>query len=181
MARPRLIRDRFIAGHNSCEMRRHLHSVPPETPIQDIINRCRVWESHVDSAVRRISKPGPDTIFPTYAVSNPDGRVDVLRVAAVATPQSTPDQVEGFFRQLLASAAAALAPTPKPEPSAVDQLLQSPLMENQARQPAPAATTGSAGLETLFQNLAPVWQSRPGPIQRDWNAVVCVFLRQGGP
>ena len=31
-ARLRLIRDRFIAGHSSCELRRYLDSVPPETP-----------------------------------------------------------------------------------------------------------------------------------------------------
>ena len=30
-ARLRLIRDRFIAGHSSCELRRQLDSVPPET------------------------------------------------------------------------------------------------------------------------------------------------------
>ena len=30
-ARLRLIRDRFIAGHRSCELRRYLDSVPPET------------------------------------------------------------------------------------------------------------------------------------------------------
>ena len=47
-ARLRLIRDRFIAGHNSCELSRHLDSVPPETPIRDIVDRCRVWESHAD-------------------------------------------------------------------------------------------------------------------------------------
>ena len=32
-ARLRLNRDRFIAGHSSCELRRYLDSVPPETPI----------------------------------------------------------------------------------------------------------------------------------------------------
>ena len=48
-ARLRLIRDRFIAGHNSCELRRHLDSVPPETPIRDIVDWCRVWKSHADS------------------------------------------------------------------------------------------------------------------------------------
>ena len=32
-ARLRLIRDRFIAGHSSCELCRNLDSVPPETPI----------------------------------------------------------------------------------------------------------------------------------------------------
>ena len=109
-------------------------------------------------------------------MSDPDGRVDDLRVAAVATPQSTPDQVEVFFRRLLASTAATPAPTQKPGPPAVDQLLECLMAETQARQPAPA--TGSVGLETLLQNLlsgslAPVWQSRTGPIPRDWNMVVC--------
>ena len=85
-----------MAGHNSCELRRHLDSVPPETPLRDIVDRCRVWESHADSDVRRARKPGPDTGLPAYTVSEPDGRVDDLRVAAVATPQSTPDQVEVF-------------------------------------------------------------------------------------
>ena len=50
-ARLRLIRDRFIAGHSSCELRRHLDSVPPETPITDVVDRFRIWESPVGSRV----------------------------------------------------------------------------------------------------------------------------------
>ena len=141
-----------------------------------------MWESHADSDVRRTSKPGPDTGFPAYTLSDPDGRVDDLRVAALATPQSTPDQVEGLFRRLLASTAATPTPTLKPEPPAIDQRL---MMETQARQPAPVATTGSAGLETLLQNLisgrlAPVRQSRSGPIRQDWNTVVCLSCSKPG-
>ena len=41
--RLRLIRDRFIAGHGSCELRRHLDT--PDTPLRDIVDRCRVWET----------------------------------------------------------------------------------------------------------------------------------------
>ena len=94
-ARLCLIRDRFIAGYNSCELRRHLDSVPPETPIRDIVDRFRVWESNTDLNVRRANKLRPEK--PCQAsVSDPDGRVDDLRVAAVATPQSTSDQVEFF-------------------------------------------------------------------------------------
>ena len=37
ITRLRLIRDRFIAGHDSCALRRHLDSVAPETPIRDIV------------------------------------------------------------------------------------------------------------------------------------------------
>ena len=40
-ARLRIIRDRFIAGHTSCELRRHLDSVAPETPNRVIVDRCR--------------------------------------------------------------------------------------------------------------------------------------------
>ena len=69
-ARLRLIRDRFIAGHSSCELQRHLDSVPPETPIRDVVDRCRVWESHADPAVRRVSKPNPDPIYPAYVVGD---------------------------------------------------------------------------------------------------------------
>ena len=47
-ARTLMVRDRFISGHRDCELRRHLDSVPPDTPIQDIVDRCRVWESHSD-------------------------------------------------------------------------------------------------------------------------------------
>ena len=50
-ARLRMIRDRFIAGHESCDLRRYLDCVPPDTPLRDIVDRCRVWESHGDPEV----------------------------------------------------------------------------------------------------------------------------------
>ena len=124
-ARLRLIRDCFIAGHSSCELRRNLDSVPPETPIRDVVDRCRVWESHADPETRRVSKPGLEPVYPAYVVSESDKGVDDLRVVAVATPQSKPDQVDIFFRRLLASAAAPTpVPTLVPEPPAVERLLQ---------------------------------------------------------
>ena len=45
-ARNWMIRDRFIAAQRSCGLHRHLDCVPPDTPIRDIVDRCRVWESH---------------------------------------------------------------------------------------------------------------------------------------
>ena len=80
-ARLRLIRDRFIAGHSSCELLRHLDSVPPpppETPIRDVVDRCRVWESHADPAVRLVSKPSPDPIYPAYVVGNADKISEII-------------------------------------------------------------------------------------------------------
>ena len=116
-ARLRFIRDRFVAGHNSCELRRHLDSVPPETPIQDIVDRCRVWESHADSDVRRASKPGPDQTVPTYMVSGSDRRMDDLRVAAVTTPVYAGSVGDLASRRLLAGTPAP-APAPNPEAGA---------------------------------------------------------------
>ena len=43
-ARLQLIRDRFIAGHSSCELRRQLDSVSPETPIWDVVTLPRLGE-----------------------------------------------------------------------------------------------------------------------------------------
>ena len=100
-ARLRLIRDRFIAGHSSCELRRHLDSVPPETPIRDVVDRCRVWESHADPAVHRVSKPSPDLIYPAYVVGDSDSISETTRVAAVTRPRSGPDQLEDLLRRLL--------------------------------------------------------------------------------
>ena len=72
MARLRLIRDRFIAGHSNCDLRRHLDSVSPETPIRDVVDRCRVWESLADPALHRISKPNPYPTYPAYALGESD-------------------------------------------------------------------------------------------------------------
>ena len=41
-----MVRDRFIEGQAECALRRHLDSLKPETPMSDIVDSCRVWESH---------------------------------------------------------------------------------------------------------------------------------------
>ena len=82
-ARLRLIRDRFIACHSNCDLRRHLDSAPPETPIRDVVDRCRVWESHADPTVCRMSKPAPDPTYLAYAVGDTDSVNEITRVAAV--------------------------------------------------------------------------------------------------
>ena len=44
-----MIRDKFIAGQNHCALRRQLDSFAQDTPIGEIVNSCRMWESHSDS------------------------------------------------------------------------------------------------------------------------------------
>ena len=108
-ARLRIIRDRFIAGHDSCDLRRHLDSVSPETPIQDVVDHCRVWESHADSDARRFSKPGPARALPIYTVDDPGHGRDDRMVEAITNSPTAPDQLETLLRRLLPT---PVMPTP---------------------------------------------------------------------
>ena len=118
------------------------HCVPPEIPMRDIVDQCRVWESYADSDVWRASKPGP---YPTYMVSGSDRGMDYLQVAAVNTPQSTPDQLETLLRRFLAGAATP-APAPKPESSVVEKLLRLLLLT-----PLPWVMLGYCSRPTLLE------------------------------
>ena len=150
----RLIRDRFIAGQSSYELRRYLDSVPPETLIRDVVDRCRLRESHADPEVRRVSKPGPDPIYPAYVIGDSDKVVEEIQVAAVTKPKSTSDQMEELLRRLLAGVATpAPVPAPVPEVPVVEKLLQRLVAETQIRQPAPVVASEPAGLETLLRSL----------------------------
>ena len=70
IVRLRLVRDRFIAGQVRCTLRRHLDSVAPETPIRDIVDLCRVWESHADLMGHRGWCPSQRQPIPVYAINN---------------------------------------------------------------------------------------------------------------
>ena len=144
-----LIRDRFIAGHSSCELRRHLDSVPPKTPIRDVVDRCRVWESHADPAVRRVSKPSPDPIYPAYVVGDADKISETTRVAAVTRQKSGPDQLEDLLRRLLT---VVDTPAPTPEVPAVEKLLQRLVGETQSP-PSVVSPPEPAGLEQMLRSF----------------------------
>ena len=171
-ARLRLIRDRFIAGHSNCELRRHLDSIPPETPIGDVVDRCRVWESHADLAVRRVySKPSPDQIYPACVVGDSDSNTQ---------PRS--DHLEDLLRRLLM---AVDPPAPIPEVPPVEMLLQRLVTETQSRSSPVVSPPASAGLEQMMRSFLSGQQpTRPPPpqrpIRRDWNGVVCFSCGKSG-
>ena len=48
-ARDTMISDKFIAGQEQCALRRQLDGFAQGTPIGEIVDSCRVWESHSDS------------------------------------------------------------------------------------------------------------------------------------
>ena len=47
-ARDTMIRDKFINGQEQCALRRQLDGFAPGTPIGEIVDCCRIWESHSD-------------------------------------------------------------------------------------------------------------------------------------
>ena len=47
-ARDTMIRYKFIAGQRQCALRRQLDGFVQDTPIGEIVDSCRVWESHSD-------------------------------------------------------------------------------------------------------------------------------------
>ena len=48
-----MVQDRFIDGQAECALRRHVDSLGPDTPMADIVDCCRVWESHIEVASSR--------------------------------------------------------------------------------------------------------------------------------
>ena len=58
--RLQLVRDRLIIGQGNCALRRHLDSVGPDTPIAEIVDRCRVWESHKEINYGRVVNHEPN-------------------------------------------------------------------------------------------------------------------------
>ena len=157
----------------------------PETAIRDVVDRCRVWESHADPEIRRVSKPGPDPIYPAYVINDLDKVVDEIRVAAVIKPKSTTDQMEELLRRLLVGVTTPIpVPALVPEVPVVEKLLQHLVTETQIRQRAPVAASEPAGLESLLRSLlsgqtAQAPQPRQGAFRRDWSALVCFSCGEG--
>ena len=149
-ARLRLIRDRFIAGHSNCDLRRHLDSVSPETPIRDVVDRCCVWESHADPAVCRMGKPSQDPNYPAYAVGDTDSDNEVTRVAAVTGLRSGQNQLEDLLRHVISTAER---PAPKPEISDMAKLLQQLVREPPSRPPAVVDPPVPTALEQMLRSF----------------------------
>ena len=60
-----MIRNKFIAAQQSCELRRHLDGASADASIRDIVDSCQVWESHTEAGYSAYSgHGGPDPKFP---------------------------------------------------------------------------------------------------------------------
>ena len=145
-ARLRLIRDRFIAGHGSCDLRRYLDCVPPDTPLRDIVDRCRVWESHARCEVRRISKPMPEPAYPTYVVKQ-SYETEPVHVVTVNKPSSSVDQSEELLL-------AVLTPTvPPPPPPGEGSRIITDVIGNREEKTGPSDAGRASGVRNIASNV----------------------------
>ena len=64
-----MLRDRFIDGQAECALRQHLDSFGPNTPMQNIVDSCRVWESHNEAGARRHDGSGRNPPRAVYQVT----------------------------------------------------------------------------------------------------------------
>ena len=121
--RLQLVRDKFITGQKQLALRRHLDNTGPDTPISSIVDKCRVWESHETTQTRRVSKPMPEPVYPTYVVEQPDYESEPVCVVSVNKQNSQVDQTEELLKKLLeALTTAAPPPVKTPDVTPLDQL-----------------------------------------------------------
>ena len=158
-----LIRDRYIAGHNNCDLRRHLDSAPPETPIRDVVDHCRGWESHANPTISRTRKPTTDPLYPTFTVGGTESNYDITKVAVVTEPKLDQSKLMYVIRRTLANTEL---PNPEPEIPDILERLQQLLRES-------VPNTLEQTLESLFDGRRPRQRQPPrlGQQRRDMTGV----------
>ena len=135
-----LVRDRFIDGQAECALRRHLDSLGPNTPMTDIVDCCRVWESHREVEIQ-----------PQTSADRRPVRVicQVTEVEPAPATSLEAETVENIIRKLL--------PTPVvPIPSDRDLLIQQLIEAICALRPVAQERSVATDLETLLLNWLPV-------------------------
>ena len=183
-SRLQLIRDRFIAGHESCELRRHLDCLPPDTPLRDIVDRCRVWESHSDFPGRSTSRPEPP--YPAYVVTTPEKEPDPVRAVTVNKPECPVEDTNELLRKLVEMLTPKATPTTRvPELAGLDKLAQLLTEKVATRKPTLPMQTEPIKLETRLQDFLEGRQRadqefRQRPVQRDWAEMKCFSCGKSG-
>ena len=183
-ARLRLIRDRFIAGHESCELRRHLDCLPPDTPLRDIVDRCRVWESHSDSLARNVNQP--KITYPAYVVKPVDKEPETVRAGTVNKPERSVEDTNALLSKLVEMLGLGVnTMTKAPEPSILGKIADLLRDKMAAMKPALPETQELDKLGSKLQTFQnsdrmPRQEFRQRPVQRDWSEVMCFSCGKSG-
>ena len=139
--------------------------MPPDTPLRDIVDRCRVWESHGATETRRVSKPVPEPVYPTYVVGQTDYDDEPVCVVSVNKQNNQMDQTDELLKKLLEALTTAAPPQIRtPEVTPLEKLTQLLMSKTVKREPAPPTLDELTGLETLLRTYFTGQQSpgRPG-------------------
>ena len=123
-ARDMMIREKFIAGQRQCVLRQQLDGFAQDTPIGEIVDNCRAWESHSDSdRIATVNcesdvgnQPGDSrTRKRMKSVANIQPKVvDTERQEPVVGNKEDPSVIEVFVNQLLQSTQGAILRTDRP-------------------------------------------------------------------
>ena len=95
--RLQLVRDRLILGQENRALRRHLDSVGPDTPISDIVDRCRVWKGHDQSYSRPMARHEPAAPRPVFQVTQ---QINEEHSELSTEPDPAPSEFEIFAQRL---------------------------------------------------------------------------------
>ena len=139
------VRDRFIDGQAECAFRRHLDSLKPDTPMSDIVDSCRVWESHRDVETEPRTRAGR---HPAHAVC----QVAVDEQIRTSSPET---ESLDIISKLLPTP-APLMPRKDPIPSDRDLLVQRLLGTLASLKPVVQERSAVKYLETMLLNWLPV-------------------------
>ena len=141
-----MVRDRFIDGQAECALRRHLDSLGPDTPMADIVDCCRVWESHVEVETKQQSRTDRHTPRAVCQVTEDEQ-------SPVESPKT--ELLEDIIRKLLPT-----PPPPPPEAAAIpsdqDLLIQRLMGAIYPSQTVAQERSKFTDLETMLLNWLPV-------------------------
>ena len=149
--RLQLVWDRLIAGQAECSLHRHLDSVGPYTPIRDIVDKCRVWESHAEFE-------DTDKWGVCHKSECPRAVYQVARVDTDSKPTvaSEDSDVLGLLMRHLLPTPAVSSPKATPIPSDSELLIQRLLGTVHHVQPVVQEHSSLTDIEILLQSMLPV-------------------------
>ena len=158
--------------------------LPPDAPLRDIVDRCRVWESHSDLLARNVNQP--KITYPAYVVKPADKEPETVRAMTVNKPERSVEDTNALLSKLVDMLSPGVNTMMKaPEPSTLDKLVHLLRDKVAATKPVLPVTPEPTKLETKLQsflnsNRMPKQEFRQRPVQRDWSEVKCFSCGKSG-
>ena len=158
-----------------------MDGLPPETPLRDIVDRCRVWESHLDLLALNVNQP--KITYPAYVVKPADKEPETARAMTVNKPDSSVEDTNALLVEMLSPGVNTTMKTP--EPSTLDKIVHLLRDRVAATKPVLPETQETTKLGLKLQSFLnsdrmPKQEFRQRPVQRDWSEVKCFSCGKSG-